>query len=171
MGRNKKPIRNRPPVMGQREKELLAKLDEIKLTDKKISVVGFAREVGYTNKSALRHFPVLRHELSKYIAKFSMPRPTPGAFLSTKYFESQIERQALVIERLNRRARTIPELKATIARLEQESKRDSEQKKLLRGMLSTVMALLTDSDFAKARDLSRRLEEQVTLLIEDVDDS
>lgn len=167
MRRKKPSISNSPPVMGQREKELLAELDAIRLTKKKITVASFARDVGYANKSALRHFPVLRRELSRYISELSKPNSKYETSLATKYFKSQIERQALVIERLNRRVKTVPRLKAKIGKLEQKLKEDSRQKKLLRGMLTTVIGLLSGSDFAKARDLSARLEKQAKELIND----
>jgi hypothetical protein len=167
MGRTKKPLENQPPIVSPREKELLDKLDLIKQAKQKITVIGFCKYVGYANKSALRHFPVLRRELSLYVAQFSRPGQKREAPLATKYFEAQIARQGLAINRLKRQAKTIPTLKAKIALLETKAKQDSEEKKQLRGMLSTVIAFLSGSDFAKARDLSERLEKLVTALLEE----
>jgi hypothetical protein len=87
-----------------------------------------------------------------------------------RYFEVQMERQNRVIDRLERKVSSIPHLKAKISRLETKTKEDALEKKQLRGMLSTVIALLSGSDFAKARDLSDRLREQVMRLLDkDVD--
>jgi hypothetical protein len=61
----------------------------------------------------------------------------------------------------------MPSLKARIAKLETEKKHEAHQKKLLRGMLSTVISFLSNSDFAKAREISERLEKQAKALIED----
>jgi hypothetical protein len=71
---------------------------------------------------------------------------------------------------LERKVSSIPHLKAKISQLEIRTKEDALEKKQLRGMLSTVIALLSGSDFAKARDLSDRLRKQVMRLLDrDVD--
>lgn len=167
MGRTKKPTEHQPPIVSPRERELLDELNLIKRAKLKITVDGFCNRVGYANKSALRHFPVLRRELSLYIAQFSRPGQKREAPLATKYFEAQIARQGLAINRLKRQAKTIPTLKAKIALLETKAKQDSEERKQLRGMLSTVIAFLSGSDFAKARDLSAKLETLVKELLKE----
>jgi hypothetical protein len=167
MPRKKKSSKPRAPVIGRREAELLALLERIKRSKKRITVAGFAREARYANKSALRHFPVLRRELNLYIAQFSKSPQRQDPSLAKKYFETQIERQGRTIDRLKRQTKVIPELKATIAMLRRRVKEDENQKKQLRGMLSTVIAFLSSSDFAKARDLSDRVEAQVSELLDD----
>ena len=144
-------------------------LEEIKRSTKRITVAGFARDAGYANKSALRHFPVLRRELNLYIAQFSKSPQSQDPLLAKKYFETQIERQGRTIDRLKRQTRVIPELKGTIAMLRRRVNEDENKKRQLRGMLSTVIAFLSSSDFAKARNLSERLEAQVSELLEDSD--
>jgi len=150
-----------------RERELLDDLELIKREGIIITVAGFAKRNGYANKSALRHFPVLRRELSLYVAQFSAPSQRRDVPLAVKYLESQIERQNRVIDRLKRQIKVIPQLKSKIAELEQQEKEYSKQENVLRGMLSTVISFLSESDFAKARDLSARLEEQAKALLED----
>ena len=165
MARTKKSTRVPTPLVGPRERELLDDLELLKREVKRITVAAFAKRNGYANKSALRHFPVLRRELSLYVAQFSAPSQRPDAPLAVKYLESQIERQNRVIERLKRQVKANPQLEAKIAKLEQKAKEDSNQKKILRGMLSTVVAFLSSSDFAKARDLSAKLEKQANALL------
>lgn len=166
MARSKKAT-SFEPIVGKRERELLDNLALQKSQGKKITIAGFARDNGYANKSALRHYPVLRHELSEYVAQCSATSQSPQGSLKAKYVNAQIERQAREIERLKKQTKAIPPLKARIAKLESDKKHDAHQKKLLRGMLSTVISFLSSSDFAKARDLSERLEEQAKALLED----
>lgn len=78
-----------------------------------------------------------------------------------------MERQNQTIDRLERKVNTIPKLKARIFELEAKGKGDEEAKRRLRGMLSTVVALLSNSDFAKARDLHSRLEKEVKALLDE----
>jgi hypothetical protein len=169
MPRTKKATSFEPPV-SRRERELLDNLALLKSQGKKTTVVAFARDNGYANKSALRHFPVLRRELSEYVAQCSATPQSPPGSLKAKYVNAQIERQAREIERLKKQTKAIPPLKARIAKLESDKKHDAHQKKLLRGMLSTVISFLSSSDFAKARDLSARLEMQAKALKEDNED-
>lgn len=154
-------------IVSRRERELLDNLALLKSQGKKITIIGFARNNGYANKSALRHFPVLRQELSEYVAQRSLTPQKQQTSIKVKYLESQIERQSREIERLKKKIKTIPSLKARIAKLEGDKKHEAGQKKLLRGMLSTVISFLSSSDFAKARELSERLEKQAKALVED----
>src|SRR5258708_3484024 len=166
MLQKKKPTSSEP-IVSRRERELLNNLALLKSQGKKITIIGFARDNGYANKSALRHFPVLRQELSEYVAQCSLTPQKQQTSFKVKYLESQIERQSREIDRLKKKTKTISSLKARIAKLETEKKEDAKNKKLLRGMLSTVISFLSSSDFAKARDLSARLEEQAKGLLED----
>jgi hypothetical protein len=165
MVRTKKPSRTRSPIVGRRETELLNELEVLKNSNTRITVLGFCKRVGYANKSALRHFPVLRRELSLYVAQFA-PHQKSAAPFEIRYFEVQIERQNRLIDRLRHKVREIPELKAKITRLNSNAKEDAHENKRLRGMLSTVIALLSSSDFAKAGDLSIRLQKEVERLLE-----
>jgi len=168
MPRTKKPT-NVEPIVSRRERELLDNLALLKSQGKKTTIVGFAKDNGYANKSGLRHFPVLRRELSDYVAQCSMLPNKRQNSLTVKYLESQIQRQAREIDRLKIRTKNISQLKAKIAKLETEKKEGAHQKKLLRGMLSTVISFLSSSDFAKARDLSARIEEQAKQFLEEDD--
>jgi hypothetical protein len=167
MGRAKNPIKNHSPIVSPREGQLLDKLDEFKASNTRLTVVSFCRHVGYANKSALRHFPVLRKELSLYIAQFPQSGIKADNPSAIKYFEIQVERQSRIIDRLKREAKKVPRLKTQIVVLKTQAKQESNDKRRLRGMLSTVIAFLTGSDFAKARDLSARLEKQARELLED----
>jgi len=165
MVRTKKPSRTRSPIVGRRETELLTELEVLKSSNTRVTVLGFCKRVGYANKSALRHFPVLRRELSLYVSQFAPPqkRAAPSGI---RYFEVQIERQNRLIDRLRNKAREIPELKAKITKLVAKAKEEGDEKERLRGMLSTVIALLSGSDFAKASDLSIRLQKEVERLLD-----
>lgn len=167
MSRTKKPIENQSPIVSPRERQLLDKLADLKRTNTMTTVNGFCKDEGYANKSALRHFPVLRRELSLYVAQFAKPGHKRSAPSTAKFYEVQLERQNLIIARLKQRVKTIPELKTKIATLKAKAKQDSDEKTQLRGMLSTVIAFLSGSDLAKARDLSERLEKQAKELLED----
>ncbi|SRR6266481_1038331 len=170
MPRTKKTTPKATPLVGAREQQLLDNLKVLKAQGRKITVSGFAKENGYANKSALRHFAVLRRELSEYVTQcYPTPQRQPSS-LNVKYLESQIERQAREIERLKKQTKAIPPFKARIAKLESDKKHDAHQKKLLRGMLGTVISFLSSSDFAKARDLNARLEMQAKALMEDNED-
>ena len=170
MARTKK-VTSFEPIVGKRERELLDNLTLLKSQGKKITIAGFARDNGYANKSALRHYPVLRRELSEYVAQYSAISQSPPGSLKAKYVDAQIERQGREIARLKKQTKTIPSLKARIAKLESEKKHEADQTKVLRGMLSTVISFLSSSDFAKAREISGRLEKQAQALMElDQDD-
>jgi hypothetical protein len=166
MARSKKAT-SFEPIVGKRERELLDNLALLKSQGKKTTTVAFARNNGYANKSALRHFAGLRRELSEYVAQCSPTPQKQRSSLNVKYLNVQIERQARKIEILKTRVKTIPKLEAKITKLESEKKEGARQKKLLRGMLSTVISFLSGSDFARARDLSERLEKQAKSLMED----
>jgi len=158
------------PIVSRRERELLDNLELLKNQGKKTTIAGFARDNGYANKSALRHFPVLRRELSDYVGRCSSRPPrTRQDSLKLKYLESQLERQCREDERFKKQTKTIPQLRAKIAKLEAEKKQDTRQIRLLRGMLSTCISFLSGSDFAKARNLSERLEKQAQELIDGED--
>ena len=142
-------------------------LELLKRQGQKITIAGFARRNGYANKSALRHFQILLKELRLYVAKFSVRVHERQSQMNIRYLESQLQHQNRLIARLQTKVKTIPERDAKIATLEQTAKKDDRDKKVLRGMLSTCISFLSNSDFAKARDLSSRLEKQAKRLIED----
>jgi hypothetical protein len=165
--RQKKRPSSSEPILSRRERELLDNLAVLKSQGKKTTVVEFARDNGYANKSALRHFPVLRQELSEYVTQCSRTHQKQPRSLRAKYLESQLERQSREIERLKKQTKTIAPLKAKVAKLENEKNEDRRQKRVLRGMLGTVISFLSSSEFATARDLSARIEKQAKALIED----
>ena len=162
----KKPIEEKSPLVSPRERQLLDELNRLKAAKTKLTVNGFCKHVGYANRSALRHFSVLRRELNLYIAQSAPPgkASTPS---TVKYLEVQIERLNRENDRLKRKVRIIPTLNAKIERLATQAKRDSHKKKQLRAMLSTVVALLSGSEFAKARELSAKLEQQARALLDE----
>lgn len=166
MSRAKKTTKQQPPIVSPRERQLLDELERLIASKTKLTVIGFCRHVGYANKSALRHFPVLRQQLSLYVAEYRLGNR--GSIpLASRYFEVQIERQSRMINRLRREAKEVPKLKAQIAKLETRRKQDSDDKKQLRGMVSTLIAFISSSDLAKAQDLSSRLENQANALLVD----
>ena len=167
MGRAKKPIKNQSPIVSPRERQLLDELERLKAAKTRLTVIGFCKHVGYANKSALRHFPALKQELNLYVTQFARPGTKVASPSAIKHFKVQIERQNRVIDRLKREAKKVPRLKTQVVALETRAKQESNDKRRLRGMLSTVIAFLTSSDFAKARDLSARIEKQAEALLED----
>lgn len=142
-------------------------LEILKSQGEKITIAGFARRNGYANKSALRHFQTLLKELRLYLSQYSVRDRQQQSQMTIKYLESQLEHQYRLIGRLQTKVKTIPMREAKIAKLELGAKKADQQIKLLRGMLSTCISFLSDSDFAKARELSERLEKQAKALIED----
>jgi hypothetical protein len=166
MSRANKTTKQQSPIVSPRERQLLDELERFIAAKTKLTVIGFCRHVGYANKSALRHFPVLRQQLSLYVAQ-CRPRNSGGSPLASRYFEVQIERQSRLIDRLRREAKKVPKLKAQMAKLETQQKQDSNDKKQLRGMVSTLVAFISGSDLAKARDLTSRLENQANALLVD----
>lgn len=153
------------PIVGRREQALLDQLGLIREAGEKITVSSFCKQAGYANKSALRHFPVLKQELRAYVARFGnhdKQHPSP-----IRYLEVQIDRHTRNYSRLQEKAKQIPVLKARIAALQKDLKKSDREKRRLQGMISTLIAFLSGSDLAKARDLSNRLEKQAKELLED----
>lgn len=136
----KKTIKNQPPIVSPRERQLLDKLDGFKASKTRLTVVSFCQHVGYANKSALRHFPVLKQELSLYVSQFAQPGIKSANPSVVKYFKVQIERKDRVIDRLRREGKKVPKLKAQVVSLETQAKQDANDKRRLRGMLSTVIS-------------------------------
>jgi predicted DNA-binding transcriptional regulator YafY len=52
--------------MTSRERELLELLEVIRRNNESLTIADFARRAGYSNKTALRHFPTLRRALHEY---------------------------------------------------------------------------------------------------------
>src|SRR5215204_4471845 len=129
---------NQQPMVSPREQELLNKLEIIRRGKKKITVIGFCKFVGYANKSALRHFPVLRQELSLYVAQFVRPGDKRSAPSSVRYFETQIKRLNQEVGCLKRELEEVPRLKSQVARQKEELKQSSDDKRQLQGMISTL---------------------------------
>ncbi len=100
-----------------------------------------------------------------YVAQLA-PHQKSAAPFEIRYFQVQIERQNRLIDRLRNKVSEIPELKAKITKLVTKATEDGDEKERLRGMLSTVIALLSGSDFAKAKDLSIRLQKEAERLLE-----
>lgn len=158
---------NHQLMVSPRERELLDKLEIIRRNNKKITVVGFCNSVGYANKSALRHFPVLKQELSLYVAQFARPGNKGSAPSAVRHLEVQVKRLNREVGQLKRELEEIPILKAQVAKQKEELKQCSDDKRRLQGMISTLIVFLSDSDLAKARDLSSRLEKHAKALLEE----
>ncbi len=144
---------NRQPAVSPREQELLDELEIIRRSKKKITVIGFCKSMGYANKSALRHFPILKRELSLYVAQFARSANKGSAPSAVRHLEVQVDRLKRIVERLEREVEEVPKLKAHVAKLKEEIKQCSDDKRKLQGMISTLIAFLSGSDLAKARDL------------------
>lgn len=155
------------PRVSQREQELLDELEVIKRGKKRITVIGFCKSQGYANKSALRHFPVLKRELSLYVAQFARPGSKGSTPSPVRYLEVQVERLNRELIRFQREVKEIPKLKEESKTLRKKLKQSADDKRRLQGMVSTLIAFLSGSDLAKARDLSTRLENQARSLLEE----
>lgn len=157
---------NDAPIVSRREQELLDKLEIIRRNKKRITVDSFCKHVGYANKSALRHFPVLRRELGLYIEQF---RPTgrkgsqPSA---VRYLEVQVERLQSKCDRQARELTEISGLKEQIATLREELKQSRGFVSQLRAIISTLISFFSDNDLTKARDISNRLEKLARAYLE-----
>jgi hypothetical protein len=156
---------NQQLIVTRREQELLDQLEIIRRNKKRVTVIGFCKLMGYANKSALRHFPVLKSELSLYLAQFDKPRTKRLSPSAVRLLEVQVERMNRELTRFKSEVGTIPKLKVQAAKLKQELKQSFNDKMRLQGMISTLISFLSNSDLAKANDLSVRLEEQARELL------
>jgi hypothetical protein len=149
---------NDAPIVSRREEELLAELELIRRNKKRITVDSFCKHVKYANKSALRHFPVLKRELGLYIAQF---RPTgrKGSQPSeVRYLEVQVERLQSKCDRQAQELTEISGLKGQITTLREELKQSRGIISQLRAMISTLVSFFSDNNLPKAHDISNRLE-------------
>lgn len=147
------------PTVSPRERELLDKLETIRRNKGRITVTSFCTMVGYANKSALRHFPVLKRELGLYIAQLNPTGKRGGQPSAVRYLEVQIGRLQRERERQQRELAEIPELKKQIARLREELEHSRSIIRRLRGIIGTLISFFSNNDLTKARDISNRLEE------------
>ncbi len=158
---------DRKPTVSRREQELLDELEIIKRSKKRITVIGFCKLMGYANKSALRHFTVLKQELSLYVAQFTQLGNKGSVPSPVRHLEVQVKRLNRKVGRLEQEIKEVPKLKAKIVKQRAELKQCSDDKRQLQGMISTLIAFLSNSDLAKARDLSSRLKSQARALLEE----
>ena len=144
------------PLTSRRESELLEELEVRKRRGEKLTVEGFCRSLGYANKSALRHFPVLKRELSLYIAASGNPgKSQPSA---VAYFEAQIKHLKSECNSQKEQLKQIPILEEKLESERLKRKKVESDSRWLRGLLSTVVALIAGSDLAKARDINSQIE-------------
>ena len=144
------------PAVTARERELLAELEICKRRGEKLTVIGFCKRQGYANKSALRHFPVLRRELGLYIAGGGMSgKSQPSA---VTYLKIQNERLTSKCNSQEEQLKRIPALECKLQAERVKTRNLEAVIRRLLGLLSTVIALIAGSDLAKARDISSRLE-------------
>jgi hypothetical protein len=158
---------NDVPIVTPREQKLLDELEKLRRSKKRITVNGFCELVGYANKSALRHFPVLKRELGLYVAQvnpISKKKSQPSA---VRYLEVQIERLQRECDRQLRELAEIPKLKTQMATLREELKHSRNIDRQLRAMISTLIGFFSSNDLTKARDISKRLEKLAKAALED----
>jgi len=145
-------------VIAGREAELLKKLEAIRRRGEKITKAEFCRKVGYANKSALRHFPVLRRELDLYVGSFNKqgsknsPSTIRLLLLENKHLTRTCEKQEQEI-------RKIPVLEEKVVELTAEIKRRGNISARLRGMVSALISHFIGHDLTGAREISAQLEE------------
>jgi hypothetical protein len=154
------------PIVGRREQALLDQLSLIQEAGKRITVSSFCKQAGYANKSALRHFPVLKQALRAYVSR-SGNHDNQQHPSTIRYLEVQIDRHTRNYSRLQEKVKQIPVLKAQIVALQKDLKKSDQEKRRLQGMISTLIAFLSGSDLAKARDLSDRLAKRANELLDD----
>jgi hypothetical protein len=156
-----------------REQELLNDLEAIRRTGKRITIVGFAKKVGYANKSALRHFPKLKKELADYVEQFTPNVNTRGQTSSVKALEMQVERLERKLRRSEKQLERIPILEGEVAALEKEKSLSQIELATLRGMISILIAFIAENKIESAVFIEARLTALATALIdgEDLDAS
>jgi hypothetical protein len=152
-----------------REQELLNRLEVIRRTRERITIIGFARLVGYANKSALRHFPVLKKELADYVEQVTPHGNTRGRTSSVKALEAQVERLERELRRRDKQLERIPILEGKVAALEQEKTLSQNERATLRGMISTLLAFIAENKIESAAFIEARLVALAASLIDDED--
>ena len=153
--------------VSRREQELLDKLEVIQRDRKRVTVTSFCKLVGYANKSALRHFPVLRRELGLYVAQLNPAGKRGSQTSAVRHLEVQIERLQRECDRQARQLTKIPELEKQISKLRAELKHSQSIIGRLRAMISTLISFFSNNDLSKARDISNRLEKLAKASIEE----
>ncbi|MCA1618444.1 MAG: hypothetical protein LC795_03845 [Acidobacteria bacterium] len=148
-----------------REQELLNMLEVKRRTRERITITGFALEAGYANKSALRHFPILKKELADYVEQFTPHAGARGRTSSVRSLEVQVERLGRELGRREEELKRIPILEGKAAILEQEKTILQAEKSTLRGMLSTLLAFITENNIESAMLIEGRLVALATALI------
>ena len=164
---------NRRHSITPREQELLNLLEVIRRAGERITITGFARRAEYSNKSALRHFPTLKKELADYVEQFTPHASTRGRTSSFRALEAQVERLERELRRREKQLERIPTLEGKVTTLEQEKTLLLARQAALRGMLSTVLAFMTENHIESAANIETRLVALATTLIngEDLDAS
>jgi hypothetical protein len=148
-----------------REQELLNLLEITRRARKRITIVGFAEMAGYANKSALRHFPTLKKELADYVEKFTPHASTRGRTSSVRALEVQVERLVRELSRREKELERIPILEGKVTTLEQEKTLLLAGQATLRGMLTTLLAFITENNIESAAYIETRLVALTTALI------
>ena len=146
------------PQISRRESELLEKLESIQRCGEEITITEFCKREGYANKSALRHFPVLKRELDLYVGRFRKngDKSSPSA---VRFLEIQNERLNRRCEDQEKDLAKIPELEAKVKGLEGTVKDIRRVEGELRGMISTLIAHFSSNDLSRAKEISAKLEE------------
>lgn len=155
------------PIVTPRERDLLNKLEILRRSKKKVTVNGFCKLVGYANKSALRHFPVLKRELSLYVAQFKPVSGNKSQPSAVRYLKVQVERLQRKCDRQSEELAEIPQLKKQVATLREGLKHSRGIIRQLRAMISTLIGFFSSNDLTKARDISNRLEKLARTALED----
>lgn len=154
----------------RRERELLKKLETIRLQRKKITKAGFCREMGYANKSALRHFPILMRELDLYVCSFT-PKGGRSSPSPIRLLQKENERLVRRCEQQQKEMERIPILEDRVAKLTAEIKRRDNLLARFRGMISALIAHFVGKDLTGAQEISAQLKDLATAVMTETDES
>lgn len=153
-----------------REGELLNELEIIKRRGEEITKAEFCRRMGYANKSALRHFPILRQELDLYVGGFGKAegKSSPS---TVRLLEQKIETLTRTCEKQEKDLARIPELESEVGKLNTELAESDNRERQLRGFVSTLIAHFSSNDLTRAREISAQLELLGKTILDKGDDS
>ena len=145
-------------IVSRRERELLEELEKLRRSKTKITIIGFCKLNNYANKSALRHFTVLKRELGLYVAECNSGGKGGSQTSSVRQLEVQINRLRRERDSKAKELEKVPKLKEEITKLREDLKQSRNIIMRLRAMVSTLVAFFSNNDLIRAQDISRQLE-------------
>ena len=142
--------------MSRREQELLQQLEVIRRSGERITITEFARRAGYRNKSALRHFRVLKRELHRILVQEAGRRGL-SAPSDVRELQEKLERSERTAREQARQLERIPELEAKIGQLRGRCERLRHENGQLRMMVSALAAHVVQRSEIPARAIEAEL--------------